>query len=183
MAILGICNTNGFKNPCNPDTHDEFNCLAINVSRFNHSCSPNAAVRITSDGEFFIRTITKIKTGEEISFCSGADNFFMKNVQTRQKFLKENYNFICVCNHCKDGKEDIEAFEAFEKFNKDAKRLRARRVDEQRPMYQKEIFPFVKKEIQCYKDMYNLGKKKKSAVTLLYHGVYLTWKIINYHFR
>ena len=36
-----------------------------------------------------------------------------------------------------------------------------------------EIIPFVKKAICCYKDMYNLGKKKKAAVSFLYKGVYL----------
>ena len=41
-----------------------------------------------------------------------------------------------------------------------------------------EIIPFVKKAICCYKDMYNLGKKKKAAVGFLYFSVYLPWKII-----
>ena len=187
LPILFICYSNGFKNS------DNVHCIPIQASRFNHSCSPNAVVRITSGGELFVRTITKIKTGEEINLCIGADHCIIKNMQARQKLLKEGYNFICACNYCKDGKEDIaiESFEAFEKFSEDAKRLHARSTylwfnDAQTnpdPKYTREIIPFVKKEIQCYKDMYNLGKKKKSAVPLLYNGVYLIWKIINYHFH
>ena len=98
----------------------------------------------------------------------------MKDRQTRQKYLKENYNFICACNYCKDGKEDIEAFEVFEKFNQDAIRFHER-IDEicakrQNPI---EAILFMKKEICCYKDMYDLGKKQKAPVFFLYNGMYL----------
>ena len=120
-------------------------------------------------GDIFVRTITKIKAGEEISFCYDEDNCIMKNRQTRQKSIKEVYNFICACNYCKDGKEDIEAFEAFEKF-----KVLHERVKEmvQNPQIPEEIIiPFMKKTIHGYKDMYNLGKKKKAAVSFLYQGV------------
>ena len=41
-----------------------------------------------------------------------------------------------------------------------------------------EIIQLLKKAIRCYKDMYDLGRKKKAAVSFLYDGVYWPWKII-----
>ena len=62
LAILFICSSNCFM-------HDDFHCIAIQASRFNHSCLPNAMLKITSGGEIFVRTITKIKTGEKSIFA------------------------------------------------------------------------------------------------------------------
>ena len=123
--------------------------------------------------------ITDIKSGEEITWCYDKVNCIMKKREIRQKSIKENCNFICACNQCKDGKEDIEALEAFEKLHEDAKQFKS--THEQMLMNHRspaEIIPFLKKEIFCYKEMYNLGKKKKAAVSFLYIGVYLPWKII-----
>ena len=138
-----------------------------------HSCFPNLMISMASSGEIFVRTIKKIKAGEEITISYNKEMCIMKIRQTRQKYLKESFNFICTCNYCKDGQEDIEALEAFEKLNGDAKRFRERNnemlMNQQNPT---EIIPLVKKEICCYKDMYNIGKKQKAAVFFLY-GVYL----------
>ena len=132
-------------------------------------------------GDIFVRAITKIKAGEEISWCYDENNCIMKKRQSRQKYIKEGYNFICACNYCKDGKEDIEAFEAFEKFNKNEKRFKAR-MKEMSMNYQSHIvtekIQLLKKAIGDYKDIYNFGKKKKASVSVLYSGVYLPWKII-----
>ena len=174
LAILGICVANAYANG-----YDEFACVAIHASRFNHSCSPNITEYVTISGEIFVRTITKIKAGEEINCCYSEVNCIMKNRQDRQKYLKVHNNFICACNCCKDGKEDIKAIEAFEKFYEDAKRFQARIggivMTNKNPT---EIILLLKKTIRCYKDMYNLGKKKKAAVSFLYDGVCWPWKII-----
>ena len=41
-----------------------------------------------------------------------------------------------------------------------------------------ETIQLCKKVVGSYKDMYNLGKKKKASVSFLYRGVYLPWEII-----
>ena len=171
LAILGICITYGF-------VHDGFIFVPIHASRFNHSCSPNTTLNQPKSGEIFVRSITKIKAGEEINICYDEGYCIMKNRQTRQKYLKEIKNFICACNYCKDGNEDIEATEAFEKLSEDEERFTAMTTKLAKSNNQTEIIPFVKKAICCYKDMYNLGKKKKIAVSFLYQGVCLPLKII-----
>ena len=124
-------------------------------------------------GEIFVRAITKIKTGEEISFCNQI-NCITKTREARQKYFKENGNFICACDFCKHGKEDIEAFKAFEKFNEDEKRFNAKMKEILMITQNRlEVIPVLKGEIRCMKDMYNLGKEKKVALSFLYFCVYL----------
>jgi hypothetical protein len=71
MDILGICTSN-------ETTHLEmsplegwecFSFVPIHASIFNHSCSPNITRNKVKSGEIFVRTIKKIKAGEEINFC------------------------------------------------------------------------------------------------------------------
>ena len=40
------------------------------------------------------------------------------------------------------------------------------------------IIPFVKEDIRRHKDIYKMGKNQKVAVSYLYKGVYLPYKII-----
>ena len=135
-------------------------------------------LNIAKSGEIFVRTIKKIKAGEEINYCYREENCIMKTRQTRQTFFKENANFICACNYCKGGEEDIEAQEKFEKLQADGK-SHGKIIKEmsikftmncQNPA---ELISIIKKNICCHKDLYNLGKKQKAAVSYLYKGVYL----------
>ena len=176
LEILGICSANNMKRG---DFLGDFECVGIQASRFNQSCSPNIMVRVAAGtGEIFVRAIKKIKTGEEISFCNEI-NCIAKIREARQKYLKETANFICACNFCKHGKEDIEAFEAFEKLNEDHKRFNTRIKEilmnnlNQPPKNPTELISFLKEEISCMKAMYNLGNKKKVALFFLYYCVYL----------
>ena len=168
LAILCILKTNAFD-------HDHGVGVGIHASRFNHSCFPNLMISMARSGEIFVRTIKKIKAGEEITISYNKEMCIMKIRQTRQKYLKETFNFICACNCCKDGREDIEAFEEFAKLFQDAKSFEAmgkeKIISHQNPI---EVIPFLKKEICCHKDMYNLGRKKKAAKSFLYKGVYLS---------
>merc|ERR1719273_2673400 len=174
MDIVGICTSNETTHLAMSPLEgcERFSFVPIHLSIFNHSCSPNITRKCVKSGEIFVRTIKKIKAGEEINFCYLESACIMREKQVRQKYLKDCANIICACNFCKDGKEDIEAFQAFEKFNQDAKGFKARLMEmvnnRQDPT---EIIPFLKKEIQCLKNMYKLGKKKKAAVSLLYKTI------------
>ena len=45
--------------------------VEIHCARFNHSCRPNVRIWLTSNNEYLVRTIGKIKDGEEITFAYG----------------------------------------------------------------------------------------------------------------
>ena len=149
----------------------------------NHSCCPNT--RILTDGSnFFVRTIAKIKAGEELTFSYSHETLSMKNRETRQNITKEELSFVCVCNFCKFGQENQEVIAEFQKLNQDVQKAQS---SKERPKLteidtisrlapdmwdsmkksaknQKEtIIPDLKKEVKCYKDMFNLGKNNKTS--------------------
>ena len=77
--------------------------LAIETSKFKHSCSPNADFHRKLN-EVEIRATTKITKGEEISINWYDDHseISMKNIKDRQIFLLRNWGFICSCELCQE---------------------------------------------------------------------------------
>ena len=159
--------------------------FGIHAASFNHSCRPNTSlVSPENSYEYFVRTITKIKAGEEITLCYNYSLCAMKSKETRQKIIQdpgENYfGFICACNDCKFGtedKDDIEAFEKFQKWKEEAKS--PEELEEMLANFdtnaamRRETISYLRKQIGLYKDMYNLGKKKKASVYFLYGDILL----------
>ena len=91
--------------------------LFLNISRINHSCFPNA--QFIDDSKHGINSIVSlfgIKKGDEITHCYFDLDLFMMSYEKRQKYIKENYGFICKCSDC-------QLFKQRDQFRKKYKKL------------------------------------------------------------
>ena len=131
--------------------------------------------------QMICRTTKKIKAGEELTFSYAPIPFGLKNREFRQKFLKDQHDLICICDFCKVETEDknhVAAFEAFEKEELELKRLTNANEGLKEPNFKdridyEAIFQNAMKQIQCYKNIYNLGKKNNASWNYLYQNVLL----------
>ena len=134
--------------------------VGIQASRFNHSCTPNAEV-IWNDEKNIreIRTVTKIKIGDEISVTYLRANMLMKNLQDRQNFLQYQWGFKCTCDLClqEELKCDNDIYEKYEQLFKQVKNLENSND---------RLMNFTE-EINCYKEMYKLAKEKRVSRFLI----------------
>ena len=134
--------------------------VCFKVSRFNHSCQPNATL-IEMNDQKQLRAIGKIKAGKEIKLNYLDEFAGFRNQKYRQQNLKL-WGFLCKCELCEND-VDVDA-EAFEAFIQEAEKLTIRR--ESIPLEMDSIslaaryysLENCKKEIMCYKQLYNVGK-------------------------
>ena len=78
--------------------------VMIKMSRFNHSCQPNAVLK---SGSNQIWTISDIKPGQEISidYCSGEGYLGLRSKESRKIYVHESVlgeEISCSCDFCKD---------------------------------------------------------------------------------
>ena len=167
-----------------PDTtgNKKGRSVFIHSSRFNHSCQPNVRMwKLPNDQPVIWRTTKKIKAGEELTYCYAPIPFGLKKREFRQKFIKEMLNMICICDFCKievEDKNDITSFEAFEKEELELKRLTDENKGLKGPSIEdlndyEAICQNTMKQIQCYKNIYNLGKKNNVSWNYLYQHTLL----------
>ena len=161
--ILKICciySTNSFASGVN-----------IKTSRFNHSCEPNATPVIMLNGEHQVRSISKIKAGEEINITYNIDPFFgFRNRKFRQKSLLMKWFFICSCDLCEND-VDINS-DASEVLIQEAETLAKDRRSAVEagislgPLYYS--LENCKKDVSLYKQLYKVGKTQKIQPYFLY---------------
>ena len=148
--------------------------LMIKTSRFRHSCKPNAISMIKTDDLFQIRAISNIKAGQEIFIEYNGENdpfFKFRNREQRQKILFERWFFVCSCDFCENG-VDIDA-SPYEKWIQEAEKLTISRNSAVKAglslghlCYSLEN---CRKEVNCYKQLYKVGKVQKLQPILLYN--------------
>jgi len=179
MKTLSIFKSN-FWGGC--ETGDKNRCVMIRSSSFNHSCQPNVRMWQLPNEQMICRAIKKIKAGEELTFSYAPTiPFGLKNREFRQKFIKERLNMICICDFCKVETEDeneTAVFEAFEKQELELKRLTDEKEGLKEPSLEclndyEAICQNAMKQIQCYKNIYHLGKKNSASWNYLYQNVLL----------
>ena len=163
LKVLNIFETNSLPN-----------LVSIKISRFNHSCKPNA-VWAQFEGYSLITAMTNIKAGEEITINNVGPHIEMKSRQERQQFLAWQREFICCCDLCKYGKEDqttIAAYETFAKLNQEMLRLKepfekysqggnGGFMHENDPKIHADFAENSRKQVDIFKKMYQVGKEKK----------------------
>ncbi|KAI0063129.1 SET domain-containing protein [Artomyces pyxidatus] len=96
----GILDTNSLSVGALPGYNGDNAAVFKNLSRVNHSCSPNAFYRWNEDyfcGE--IRAARPIAEREEITISYHAD--VLDKRDQRQHILKANYAFTCACQACR----------------------------------------------------------------------------------
>ncbi|KAF8346577.1 SET domain-containing protein [Amanita rubescens] len=97
--IVGIMHTNALNALRMPGPYDgRYGGVCLNLSRVNHSCSPNATCRwILKDIMFELRALRPIKKGEQI-FISYI--YLLQSRSDRQEHLQSSYAFACTCPSC-----------------------------------------------------------------------------------
>jgi hypothetical protein len=78
--------------------------VMIKMSRFNHSCRPNAVLKSDSNQ---IWTISDIKPGQEISidYCAGDGFLGLRSKESRKIYIRQNVlgeQILCSCDFCKE---------------------------------------------------------------------------------
>ena len=148
--------------------------LMIKTSRFKHSCKPNAISMIKADDLFQIRAISNIKAGQEIHIDYNGENdpfFKFRNRQQRQKILFEGWFFVCSCDFCENG-VDIDA-NAYEKWIQEGEKLTINRKSAHKAGRSLGHLHYSLednwKEVNCYKQLYKVGKVQKIQPILLYN--------------
>ena len=140
----------------------EIENIVIKISRFNHSCQPNAAL-INVNGQDQLRAIGNIKAGKEINLSYlGKFDFGFRNRKYRRQNLLKRWSFFCSCNLCENDVDiDAEAFEAYiqeaEKLNIKCQSACKAGISLGARYYSLEN---CKKEIVCYKQLYKVGREQ-----------------------
>ena len=94
--FLGIFSTNAF------ETDSDHSGIFLDISRFNHSCSPNARTSWNPDiNRMRIYALRDIAYGDEI-FVSylASRNVYGSSRAERQTRLMKKYMFTCACTAC-----------------------------------------------------------------------------------
>lgn len=75
--------------------------LYVQQSKINHSCTPNAEIRFPfSNNVAQVTALRDISPDEEICISYLDECQLRQSRHSRQKFLKENYLFVCDCAKC-----------------------------------------------------------------------------------
>lgn len=94
----GILRTNGFQVGTGTEV------LLEQISRINHSCTPNAVKQRfrfgDGFGDFALSAIRDIHVGEQLFIDYGVPH---GSVETRRAWLQMKYNFVCHCKACDTG--------------------------------------------------------------------------------
>ena len=158
LKICGIYSTNSFEDG-----------VCFKISRFNHSCQPNAAL-INVNGQDQLRAIENIKAGKEINLSYLGQFGGLRNRKYRRQNLLKRWSFFCSCDLCEND-VDIGA-EAFEALIQEAEELFIDRQSAVKngislgPQYYS--LDKCKKEILCYKQLYKAGKDQNIQPHVLF---------------
>jgi hypothetical protein len=143
LKIIGVYVGNNFENG-----------LSIQISRFNHSCKPNAV-----NSEFNeVWAVCNIKAGQEITICYKEDGLFgLRTTQNRQEILQA-WGFTCNCELCQESVDDEPTTiqSEIQELIKEVENLHPETPEKCRKM------------IDTYKQLYKLGKMMKASPTCLY---------------
>ena len=168
--VLKICCIY-LSNRWNPNLYESG--LRIKTSRFKHSCKPNAETIVKADDLGQVRAISNIKAGQEITlnYISENDKFIgFRDRKDRQKILFDGWFFVCSCDLCEND-VDIDA-NAYKKWIQEAEKLTIDRTTAHKAgrslghlYYSLENN---RKELDCYKQLYKVGKSQKIQPISLY---------------
>ena len=149
--VIAIMDTNGFHNG-----------LCLKMSRFNHSCRPNAQYFWNEDtNKRDLRTLRNIKEGEEITVSYSPDLVGLR--EERRARLKEDFFFDCNCGACDLTEDEIlEEADTLEKYKAEKQRR------EELQNSTKLVTPgaiaqaLMQSELKCLKSMHVIAKEIKS---------------------
>lgn len=83
--------------------NNEGSGLYVTQSKINHSCNPNADIRFPfSNYVLQVVALREIQANEEISISYLDECQLNRSRHSRQKYLQENYLFLCECEKCQE---------------------------------------------------------------------------------
>ena len=155
FEVWGIYKTNTFTDG-----------VYLRMSRFNHSCQPNAEIFANQDANDAtdVRALRNIKEGEEITICYTDSDKSLWSREERRAELKHVYNFDCNCEGCTMRDEQIqEENENIAAFREQVAKRES--VEEKRKWADEDNqelrLNLIREEIDCVKQMYKLAKTIK----------------------
>ena len=158
LKIIGIYVGNNFETG-----------LSIQISRFIHSCKPNAF-----NSEFNeVWAVCNIKADHEITISYKEDGSFgLRSTQNRQEIL-QTWGFACTHELCQesDNNERTTIQSEIQKLIKEADKLQPETPEKCRKM------------IDTYKQLYKLGKMMKASPTCLYRVLQNGYETSCYGYR
>ena len=159
LKIIGIYAGNNFENG-----------LSIQISRFNHSCKPNAV-----NSEFNeVWAVCNIKAGQEITISYKEDGLFgLRSTRNRQEILLQTWGFTCNCELCQESDDDERTT-----IQSEIQEL-IRELENLRP----ETPEKCRKMIDTYKQLYKLGKMMKAPPLCLYTVLQKGYETSRYGYR
>lgn len=81
--------------------NNEGSGLYVMQSKINHSCAPNAEITFPHGNHTLeIKALQDIHVGEEICISYLDECQLERSRHSRQKYLQENYIFLCECEKC-----------------------------------------------------------------------------------
>lgn len=81
--------------------NNEGSGLYLTQSKINHSCRPNAEIRFPySNNVLQVVALREINADEEICISYLDECQLNRSRHSRQKYLQENYLFLCECEKC-----------------------------------------------------------------------------------
>lgn len=87
--------------------NNEGSGLYVMQSKINHSCAPNAEITFPhGNHNLEIKALRNINSGEEICISYLDECQLERSRHSRQKYLQENYIFLCECEKCTNQIDD-----------------------------------------------------------------------------
>ena len=153
LKVIAIMDTNGFHNG-----------VCLKMSRFNHSCQPNAQYFWNEDTNTRdMRTLKKIKQGEEITVSYINSLVFSR--EERYAYLKDRYNFDCRCEDCDLTEEEIEQeVKRFDEYKAEMLRKQEYRDAAKLASNRRAAQALTLSELRSLKNMYKIAKEINSPV-------------------
>ena len=144
LEIIGIFIANNYENS-----------LCIQISRFNHSCKPNALHSEFNE----VWAVCNIKAGQEITISYKEDGLFgLRTTQNRQEILLQTWGFACKCEFCQESDDDQQT----------TIQSKIQELIKEVEILQPETPEKCRKMIDTYKQLYKLGKMIKAPPTCLF---------------
>lgn len=83
--------------------NNEGSGLYLTQSKINHSCNPNAEIRFPySNHVLEVVALREIEADQEICISYLDECQLSRSRHSRQKYLQENYLFLCDCEKCQE---------------------------------------------------------------------------------
>ena len=154
FVVMAIMETNGFHNG-----------VCLKMSRFNHSCRPNAQYFWNKDRDTRdVRTLRKIKQGEEITvsyITIGRGQLFGR--EERRSLIKDTYHFDCKCKTCDLADEEVEQeMKRLDEYMEEMQKKKRFHDSAKTATYVRTGQALRQSELGCLKKLYRIAKEIKT---------------------